>query len=125
MNATLSPEIANSHADRPTARTQAPFRIVPGQWPEVEWDQDVLLADSKTTRAVRMHLPIEHSAYGNQCGLKISELLELYHAECGRVDGLLAKIDQLATDAQLLAGENERLKSQLLEAKRTNGKKEK
>ena len=112
--------IKSTHQDRPTAKMQLPFRIIGGRYPTIEWDQAVLLPN-KTRSNVVMSLPIEDSSFGNQIGLRVKELCEMYHAVENQVDGLLASVDILTTEKVMLEREVEKLQNQLSEALRTKG----
>lgn len=116
--------IKATHQDRPTVKTQLPFRVVPGRYPTIEHDQDVPVQDG-TTRRITMNVPIETSPYGNQIGLKILQTMEAYKILEASVDGYLAAIDDLTTQLIKSEGEVKRQASVIQELKsRKNGKKE-
>lgn len=113
--------IPETHVDRPVSRVQLPFRVIPGRVRQVEYEQLVGMPD-RSFRRVPMHVPIEDSPYGNQIGLKVVEMMEIYFAVETQVNGLLAKVDQLTTDNVLQQREIEKLTNQLAEARRSSQK---
>lgn len=95
-----------------------PFRYFPHPiFPYLEFDQFTELPNRTKTK-ITMRLEVESSPHGNQVGVRICELMEMYYAAAGSVDGLNAKINELETALALKSREVEKLTNQLAESQR-------
>ncbi len=109
-------EVKATHADRPHAREQLPFRLyLNGRFRFHQWDE---LTTNPFGQRVNQpfQYPIDDSP-GN-FGLHVARLQERCALAESEVDGLLAKIDGLTTSKVEADGELKSLRAQVAELKR-------
>ena len=127
--ATLEEEVKQTHADRPHARGQLPFRIVnKGRFNFLEWDSSTI-GPRGAAVTIPFNYPIEESP--GQLGMRIAHLQERCAEAEATEDGYLAKIDGLVTDKVELQAQVKSLLAKVAEAQRQletakskNGKRE-
>jgi len=116
-----------SHADRPVATTQLPFRVVDGTPKCLEYTNSVTLPERQGKREIPFRLYLEPggipSGFADPLPCKILELMQLFWKLEADRNGLLKRIDDGETEIALLRGEIASLKGQLSQFKPTkNGK---
>lgn len=135
-------DVPNTHADRPTPKTELPFRVIEGSNPLLlEYYGEVHVSDDRevyhpngnakllSTVHKRKKIPFviavtQHFAEipdANPLGWRILELMRMFWEKEAQVDGLLAKIDELATTSKLQEGDITKLTNQLREIKSRKG----
>ncbi len=111
-------EVKATHADRPHAKTQLPFRnVVNGRFRFIEWDQ-ITTAPNKEKVRVTFNHPVHDDEYSNQLGRVVLELQERCAEAEATEDGYLAKIDALVTDKVELQAQVKSLLAKVAETQR-------
>lgn len=132
----------DTHNQRPTPKTELPFRVVEGSNPllleyfgEVNVSDDEMVyhpsGNSRLLSTVHKRKKIIYNISvtqqfvnlpdANPLGWRILELMRMFWEKEAQVDGLLAKIDDLTTANKLQEGEITKLTNQLREIKSRKG----
>ena len=110
ISAVVSPEIESTHADRPSPRIPFPFDRLAGRPDRMRWFHKMRLPPKAVgvqgdERIVPYTVDISDSPYADRLGSlgnTIDKARVLYDEVCGKVDGLLAKVDALTTENVML-----------------------
>lgn len=128
MSTAVTAEMEATHRDRPTPKTQPAIRRIP--WViggraghAIEYDTPVpsggKTVDVLNTIPIEKPLPGLYSEPLQVFAYHVSCLMDDYYRVQAEKDGLLATIDSLTTEREVLKGDVAKLQNQLAEARRS------